>query len=179
MGSDFFYFMKKPYLNRVVVDGMEWDHKDHLNRKLKNVTVNKIVFGAFDYDHPLSGDFDNFTGELTELNIWSKALSKESMMDMTRNCSDVIITPDILNWSEYSNLLEGDTEIKDINHLCYNGSENIENQLIFQFQQDYNGAFHTCKTLQGKLYHPKSLDGHKDLTGIIIKFSTGSLRWVL
>ena len=155
----------------MVVDGEEWDHADHADHligNLKNATVNKMVFGAFDYNNTYSGDFENFTGELTELNIWSKALLKEDMIDMTSNCGDVTITPDIFKWSEHSNLLEGEKEERDINHLCYNGSESIENKLIFPYQQNYDGAFHTCKTLQGKLYHPKNLDDHEDLTGIII-----------
>ena len=55
-----------------------------------------------------------------------------------------------------------------MNQLCQNGNESIENQLILSNQQDYDGAFHVCKILQGKLHFPKTLDGHKNLTGIII-----------
>ena len=71
------------------------------------------------------------------------------MLKLTNSCSDasLVSTPDALNWSFHrQHLLQSNhtTKETDINQLCHNGNERIENNLVIPVKVDYDGAFLVC-----------------------------------
>ena len=64
----------------------------------------------------------DFSGSLSELNIWSVALSSDQMLSMTNNCENnsSYPNPDILKWSEVTeSMIAGETREVDLMNLCY------------------------------------------------------------
>ena len=106
-----------------------------------------------------------------ELNIWSRALLPEEMVKLTNSCSHAAPIPDVLNWSFHrQHLLQSNpntTKETDINQLCHNGNERIENNLVISVKVDYDSAFLVCKILQGYLTYPKNLTGFQGYEGTI------------
>jgi hypothetical protein len=107
---------------KVVADGLIWHEAEH--KKTNNRTFSKtsqIRFGSTYENLTHFSGYQDYTGDLSELNIWGKALSEEEMIDMTQNCGKVHPPPDILNWSEIENSIKeltGKNHTKPVERLC-------------------------------------------------------------
>jgi hypothetical protein len=156
----------------VIVDGQQWYKSSYENKMPEQTTFNQIQLGSMD-DNKYKYIYEDFKGDLTELNIWDKALSKEKMIELTKTCKIANPAPDILNWSNDLDLyLSGgeDTSTIAMTHLCPNGDQTVEKHRIVQFLQNQDDAIHTCNILNGKLAYPITIDEFKTWKGRFYTF---------
>ena len=128
------------------------------NMFLKRTKIQQIRLGSLVPNEIAFSHYENFKGELTELNIWNKALSKAEMMELTKTCEITNPAPDILNWSEDVTLyLSGveDMSKVDLAQLC---DQTVERRRIVQVLLNQDDAIHTCNVLNGKLAYPSTID---------------------
>ena len=101
----------------------------------------------------------NFSGALSELNIWSSALSIDEMIEITLNCMDdsFVPLPDILKWSDVkSYMVTGDSREEALTDLCYYSLDPVETVLSVPLNQ--NQAILACQSLKATLYAPHHLE---------------------
>ena len=149
---------KKSYA--VIVDGQQWYESSFENKISEKTTFNQIRLGSAGEDTI----YEDFKGELTELNIWDKAMSKEEMIELTKTCEIANPAPDILNWSKDIALyLSGgeDTSTIAMTHLCPKGDHTVEKHRIVQVLLNQDDAIHTCNILNGKVAYPITIDDIK------------------
>ena len=153
---------KKSY--EVIVDGQQWYKSSYANIMQEQTTFNQIQLGSMNYDIIMLELYDDFKGELTELNIWDKALAKEEMIELTKTCEIANPAPDILNWSEdITQYLSGeeDTSVIAMTQLCLEGDQTVERHRIVQVLLNQDDAIHTCNILNGKLAYPSTIDEYQ------------------
>ena len=146
----------------VIVDGQQWYKSSYENKMPEQTTFKQLQLGSMDYDE--FGVYEDFKGELTELNIRDKALSKEEMIELTKSCKIASPAPDILNWSEDINLyLSGgeDTSTIAMTQFCPKSDQTVELHKIVQVLLNQDDAIHTCNILNGKLAYPITIDEFK------------------
>ena len=134
------------------------------NMFLKRTKIQQIRLGSLVPNEIAFSHYENFKGELTELNIWDKALSKEEMIELTKSCKIASPAPDILNWSEDINLyLSGgeDTSTIAMTQFCPKSDQTVELHKIVQVLLNQDDAIHTCNILNGKLAYPITTDQYK------------------
>ena len=157
---------KKSYV--VIVDGQQWYESSYASKIPEQTTFNQLQLGSMDYNIYMSGLYEDFKGDLTELNIWDEALSKKEMMELTKSCEIANSSPDILNWSEdITKYLfgEGDTSTIALNQLCSKDYQTVKRHRIIQVLLDQDDAIHTCNILNGKLAYPITTDQYKTWKG--------------
>ena len=151
----------------VIVDGQQWYESSFENKISEKTTFNQIQLGSIPYIDFTSTAYEgneDFKGELTELNIWDKALSKEEMIELTKTCEIANPAPDILNWSnDIALYLSGgeDTSTIAMTHLCPKGDHTVEKHRIVQVLLNQDDAIHTCNILNGKVAYPITIDDIK------------------
>ena len=153
---------KKSYV--VIVDGHQWYESSYASKIPEQTTFNQLQLGSMHYNLYTSGLYEDFKGDLTELNIWDKALSKKEMMELTKSCEIENSSPDILNWSEdITKYLSGEVDTSTIvlNQLCSIENQTVERHRIIQVLLDQDDAIHTCNILSGKLAYPITIDEFK------------------
>ena len=112
----------------------------------------------------------NFSGALSELNIWSVALSSDQMLSITNNCENNSSNPnpDILNWSEVTeSMIAGEIREVDLMNLCYyslDATETVVPVFLDQIQ-----AIAACQSLKANSYPPQYLEQINGIRLIIIK----------
>ena len=83
----------------IVFDGNKWYDANHAQLSYEKKTITRLDLGSTN-EYWIYSDGITFRGLLSELNIWSKALSAIQMVKITNNCEKVHPIPDILNWSK-------------------------------------------------------------------------------
>ena len=102
----------------------------------------------------------DFSGALSELNIWSAALSSDQMLSITNNCENNYSSypnPDILNWSEVTaSMIAGETREVDLMNLCYYSLDATE--IVVPVFLDQIQAIAACQSLKANFYPPQYLE---------------------
>ena len=120
------------------------------------MTVNSVSLGS--EDDSFFAEI-NFSGGLSELNIWSVALSSDQMLSITNNCENNSSNPnpDILKWSEVTeSMIAGETREVDLINLCYyslDATETVVPVFLDQIQ-----AIAACQSLKANSYPPQYLE---------------------
>ena len=142
----------------IVFDGNKWYHASHAKVSLEKKIVTRLDLGSTN-EYWIYSDGINFKGLLSELNIWSKALSGIQMVKITSNCEKVDPIPDILNWSKLpSSIIRGIKYNENMGNIC---SQSNTTSLIYKVMpdlHDQDNAMRVCKILNGKLAFPNSKD---------------------
>ena len=105
----------------------------HNTKKTKTRHLVKPTKSDLDQPMKILHTFLDYTGDLSELNIWGKALPEEEMINMTQNCGKVHPQPDILNWSEIENSIEeltGKNHTKPVERLCNSYGNGAKRQVV-------------------------------------------------
>ena len=142
----------------IVLDGNKWYHENHAKVSFEKKTVTRLDLGSTN-EYWIYSDGITFRGLLSELNIWSKALSAIQMVKITSNCEKVDPIPDILNWSKLpSSIIRGIKYNENMGNIC---SQSNTTSLIYKVMpdlHDQDNAMRVCKILNGKLAFPNSKD---------------------
>ena len=101
-----------------------------------------------------------FSGDLTRINIWSKAIDKETLKDIT-NCQDPSYKelPDILNWDYVEATIDGgvvEKELSDYPCKAGAGAEEVIDVLMTEPAISMFDAVKTCNSLAGSLSFPST-----------------------
>ena len=141
----------------IVFDGQQWYHANHTLPSSEKTTLKKLDLGSPN-EHWVHSDGINFRGLLSELNIWSKALSAIQMVKITSNCERVDPIPDILNWFKLpSSIIRGSNyHYENIGNIC---SQSNTTSLIYKVMPDLHdrdNAMRVCNILNGELAFPNS-----------------------
>ena len=140
----------------VVAEGKLWYNRNHTMKPLNITNLSQLTIGS----NPPSSVYvggENFKGELSQLDIWSKSLPLIDLMNITKKCEDPQPIPDILNWSNVSSLMiKGKSFEEDIHNFCLH-KDALSTHKVMSGLQDQNGAIHTCKVLNGELGSPMTL----------------------
>ena len=127
------------------------EEKIYPNRKLSSRYLEKFILGRKDKEF-------HFIGKLTRINIWSKLLSEEALINIT-DCGSSIIeeSPDVLDWKDIKfettdDVIENDVE----SYPCNSESNNIHDVLIPVSVKSMAEAVSTCAVLGGKIHFPSS-----------------------
>ena len=119
---------------KVVADGLVWHDAQHKNNKNRTFgKTNQIRFGSTYENLTHFSGYEDYTGDLSELNIWGKALPENEMISMTQNCGKVHPRPDILNWSEIESSIEeltGKNHTKPVERLCNSYGNGAKRQVL-------------------------------------------------
>lgn len=120
------------------------------------MTVNSVSLGS--EANSLYAEID-FSGALSELNIWSVALSRDQMLSITNNCENnsSYLNPDILKWSEVTeSMIAGETKEVDLMNLCYYSLDATE--IVVPVFLDQIQAIAACQSLKAISYPPQHLE---------------------
>ena len=144
-------------LQEVVVDGRMWHFGKNVIKANEKTILNQIVLGsAYQVVYP---DAIDFQGEISELNIWSTAISLKDLMEMTNNCGDPKLVPDLLRWSKSRvSMIFGDHYQTDINLLCLYAEDSRKIHKLFPYQRNQDEALFLCQNLNGRLAYPTNKD---------------------
>ena len=102
--------------------------------------------------------FFHFAGDITRVNIWSKVLDKDLLVNIT-SCdeSNLQDLPDILNWEYVDSKIEGGVIEKELpDYPCKDGSKKVQQVLMPEPSISMFDAVKTCKLLAGNLFFPSS-----------------------
>ena len=128
--------------------------------------IEELLLGSAYPNQKVYAEYNDFKGEISELNIWGEALSTDDLMKITSTCDNTNPIPDILNWSEISkSMIGGKTEDSQVNQLCHNSNTTIPIPKIMPIMQNQNDAIHLCKILQAQLAYPKTLEDYNQWKG--------------
>ena len=143
---------------QIVVEGKEWFQGKFKSNFPWKVSTNQFMIGSFFPDLALQSDYEDFFGELSELNIWGKMLSTSTLKNITKNCSHTNPVPDVLQWSNDVSLkvLTGSITELEINELCHRGNQNITIHKVLPIFLDQHDSIHACQILGSQLAYPKS-----------------------
>ena len=150
-------------IQEVVVDGHQWYQGKHAIAFFEKSTLNKFLMGSNDPNLISYTITEDFKGDLSELNIWNKALSSEELMAITNSCGNPEPKPNILNWSEMItiSMLTEKNEVQEIGQLCHNSTYNSAIHTIVPHLEDQDGAMLICQILKGHLAYPMSTDEYE------------------
>ena len=155
----------------VIADGKQLYQSKYSNTMLHQITsttLQQIMLGSLVSNQAVYTHYEDFKGELTELNIWGMALSKEEMMELTKTCQIANPVPDILNWSKdvtlYLSGVEGTSKVA-MTQLC---DQTVKRHKLVQVLLNKEDAIHTCNSLHGKLAYPTTID----------EYNTWKSRWL-
>ena len=146
----------------VAIDGKQWSQNNHSKIKIEPTSFSQLYIGSMNNKWSY-GDGSNLDGELSELNVWNKSLT--NIKNLTKNCGKPEILPDTLNWSDINpSMVEGNHDEIEMKQICYQNDKESSYRLMLHMQ-NLDGAFHTCKTLNGTLAFPKSLIDYQSWNG--------------
>ena len=107
-------------------------------------------------------DTEDFRGEISELNIWNTSLDLHDLKEITRNCENSKLVPDILRWSIIkTSMVSGNFFEKDITELCSNNNVSTMIYLLFPYLKNQKEAIDICQMVKGKLAYPSNTDEYK------------------
>ena len=104
-----------------------------------------------------------FTEKISEVNIWSKALSAKYLEGYTKCISVNPIEPDIFSWKSDRVSISNDAirEIDAIENPC-DKSANIDDVLLPTGEDDFYSAKKVCSELGGEIYFPTNNEEELD-----------------
>ena len=144
-------------LQEVVVDGRMWHFGKNVINANEKTILNEIILGSA-YQVVYSNAVD-FQGEISELNIWSRAVSLKDLMEMTNNCGEPKLVPDLLRWSLIRvPMIFGGQYQTDINLLCMHAEDSRNILKLFPYQRNQDEALFLCQNLNGRLAYPTNKD---------------------
>ena len=144
-------------LHEVVVDGRMWHYGKNVINANEKTILNEIILGSA-YQVVYSNAVD-FLGEISELNIWSRGVSLKDLMEMTNNCGEPKLDPDLLRWSLIRvPMIFGDQYQTDINLLCMHAEDSRNILKLFPYQRNQDEALFLCQNLNGRLAYPTNKD---------------------
>lgn len=120
------------------------------------MTVNSVSLGS--EANSFFAEID-FSGALSELNIWSIAFSSDQLLSITNNCENNSSNPnpDILKWSEVTeSMIAGETREADLMSLCYYSLDATE--IVVPVFLDQIQAISACQSLKANSYPPQHLE---------------------
>ena len=124
-------FNSDEYKYKAFIDGQHSYLGNYSNNAPQKKNVNQMTLGSYYHEDDNLYGIDNFKGELSEINIWSKVLSDEEMIEITKSCGNVKTKPNVLNWSQDVNSLSsGDFTNVNIVQLCRYGTQTIVNHIL-------------------------------------------------
>ena len=145
---------------QVVVDGSLWYHGNQTIRRFEKTTLSQFLIGSAGNQDSIAED--PFKGEMSEFNIWSQALSVESMAKITENCGNLEPGPDLLKWSDVtSSMISGQTNEQEVKHLCSNSDKKKPMRKLLPYIENQVGSIHLCNILNGKLIYPKTSEEYQ------------------
>ena len=110
----------------------------------------------------LYSEVAHFRGELSELNIWGRALNAEELKKITQTCESPHPTPDVLNWAKVtSNMLNGKNYKTNVKQLCRYTNETTFFYKLIPYTQNQDEALHTCQILSSQLAYPKIIEDYQ------------------
>ena len=113
-------------------------------------------------------------GILTDLNIWSKALTTTEMKKFTEDCQLPTSVPDLYNWNG-NQITEKGTYAKSLNlsadYVCDDKEEDSVT-ILLPHAQTYNKAKIMCQLLGGQLPLPKNQSQLRKLQSLYQKVKT-------
>jgi len=120
----------------------------------EKIDVSTIILGGND-----------FTGQISDLNIWNRSLSQEEILEYSASCDFDFVqksNPGILLWSLANITIQGtDAEKATIprKHLCHqvNDSKSNTNIVLFPRSLKYVIYYQQCKNLNGEMFYPQSV----------------------
>ena len=98
----------------------------------------------------------HFSGEITRLNIWSKVVDKELLVNIS-NCDDSNLQglPDVLNWETVEAKIEGGVIERELADFpCKDSLKETQEVLMPEPAISMFDAVKTCNLLQGNLFFP-------------------------
>ena len=138
---------------QIIVNGQQCYRGSKKN--ISNASIDKIVLGS-SIDH--NTKYDDFKGEISDLNIWGIKLSTEIMINVTGNCDQIEPLPDILHRAKIeSAMFKG--RIKD-REICSEMESKTGINKVMPILLDQNGAIQACVSLQATLAYPKTLEDY-------------------
>ena len=153
----------------IVLDGQQWYHANHTLGSFEKTTLKRLDLGSTN-EYWIYPEGINFRGLLSELNVWSKALSISQMVKITRNCGKEDPTPDLLKWSELPSLMiRGSKYDLNIENICPHSNATSLIYKIMPDLHDQDNAIHVCKILKGELVSPNSLNELQTWDGKLLK----------
>ena len=147
---------------QVVFDGRMWSIGNITLKHYENTYLNELDMGSPSSQTTYSYGV-HFKGDLSELNIWSKLLSRDDMMKITKSCGQPKPKPNLLIWSDHirkTNIV-GDHQEREIKELCSFASSKITYFKLIPNLLNQEGALKTCKVLGGILAWPKSIEEYR------------------
>ena len=127
------------------------EEKKFPNRDLSKDFLSYLSIGERD------GSF-HLAGEVSRVNIWSKALDKEKLRDIT-NCDDSSSKeiPDVHNWENIDATIEGGVVEKELSdYPCKSGTNKFTQVLMAEPATSMFDAVKTCDLLGGSLSFPSN-----------------------
>ena len=153
----------------IVLDGQQWYHANHTLGSSQTSSLKRLDLGSTN-EYWIYPEGINFRGLLSELNVWSKALSISQMVKITRNCGKIDPIPDLLKWSELPNsTIRGSKHIKNIENICHDKNATSLTYKILPYLHDQDNAIHVCKILDGELAFPNSVNELQTWNGKLAK----------
>ena len=133
------------FRNRILVE----EEQIFPNRTLSKDFLNDMSLGKRDR-------LNHFAGDITRMNIWSKVLGKDILVNIT-NCDEFELRdlPDFLNWAFVDAAIEGaviEREFPD--YPCKGGADKVIKVLMPEPAVSMFDAVKTCAMLNGNLSFP-------------------------
>ncbi|KAG7175156.1 Glycine receptor subunit beta-like 2 [Homarus americanus] len=139
------------------LDGQEHDHHEFVLRE--PITGNKIKIGAWNVYH-------SFSGQLSQLNIWSRALTAQEVAAVAECATDM--EGDVISWKgPWTSVGDVSTSQESSDDLCQEAAGN--DYFIFT---DFtaSSAFHVCEGLGGSLPTPQSKEEYETLLTAVDRY---------
>ena len=133
------------FRNRIVVD----EKKMFPNRTLSRGFLKHISIGVRDSIY-------HFAGYITRVNIWSKVLDKDLLVNIT-NCNEANLAelPDIIDWNKVNATVEGGVvERKFDEYPCNSRSKQTQELLMPVSSNSMFDAVKICKLFRGNFSFP-------------------------
>jgi hypothetical protein len=138
------------------------------NISLSRMTNSSILYGANSFipePHIWNADkrLNRFSGQLSDINIWSKPISFDSLVLFTKECQSTKalgIQPDLLDWSKID-LMNQSTEFVHIEKIHREDSicskEHGDELKVMHYQSSFSEANHLCNAYGGKIIAPTNV----------------------
>ena len=107
-------------------------------------------------------NFSNFSGQISDVNIWNKSLNKEELSSFIVDCknqNNQTNSPNILDWSQASQTIQNvNIPISKVarDTFCKGPLEAREQIFIFPLELSMDDSYSLCENLGGHFPIPRS-----------------------
>ena len=162
-------FCVSSYLSNLYlsINGIEVFNVSEGKQETEKIDASTIILGS-----------SQFTGQISDLNIWNRSLSPEEILEYSLNCDSDFAqksSPSILLWSLANVTIKGNASIKDTipwKNLCQQNNESRPETKIVLLPDFLSYEFYSkhCQNLNGVMFYPQN---EKDIQHLMN--SAGSL----